>query len=153
MLHFYEVTQANQILKILIDFFFKLKSLRKLSLELPFFKNHKNLLYKIFYNYSYLQHVIALFGQIFFMRPYIMKQKRNFVCPFVNQAVYTLTFKLRDLQIRNFLQRYWRGFLRRPGSDFFKKWVQNFQNDFKKYFLGFQCIFFILRFFASLCGT
>ena len=46
-----------------------------------FSSNRNNLLYKTFYNYSYLWHVIAHFGKIFFKHPYIIKQRQSFVCP------------------------------------------------------------------------
>ena len=93
---------------------------------MPFSANRNNLLFKIFYNYSHLWHVIAHFGKTFFMRPYIIKQGRSFVCPSVNQSVCTLTIKQRGLQLRNLVQRYWRGFLRRPKRDFFFKNLSRF---------------------------
>ena len=39
-------------------------------------------------------HVIAHFGKIFFMGPYIIKWRRRLVCTSVNQSVYTLTLKV-----------------------------------------------------------
>ena len=72
----------------------------------PFSNNRNNLLCEIFYHYSYLWHVIAHFGKILFMRPYVTKWRRRFVCPSVNRSVYTLTFKRSDLKLRNLVQRY-----------------------------------------------
>ena len=62
-----------------------------------------NLLFKIFYNNSYIWHVIAHFGKIFFMSPYIVKRRRRFVCPSVNQCMYTLTLKERGSTASKFV--------------------------------------------------
>ena len=64
---------------------------------MPFSTNRNNLLYEIFYNYSYLWHVITHFGKIFFIHPYIIKLRRSFVCQSVNQSVYMLMLKQRGL--------------------------------------------------------
>ena len=45
------------------------------------------------------------------------KAETNWVS--VNQSVYMLTLKQRGLQFRNLIQRYYRGFLRRPSNIFF----------------------------------
>ena len=48
-----------------------------------------------------LSHNLAIF---FFMCPYIIKRRRSFVCPSVNQSVYTLFLEQRGLQLRNFVR-------------------------------------------------
>ena len=83
------------------------------------------------------------------MRPYIMKRRGNFVCQSVNQSVYMFTFKQRGLQLRNLIQRYWRGFLKRPQRVFFKKLIQISQNDLKKHF--FEFYFKLFFYFIILC--
>ena len=100
--------------------FYNCKTLRKWSLKNPFFPNRNNLLYEFFFNYSYLWQVIAHFGTFFFMCLYNIKRRQSFVFLSVNQSVYTLTLKQRGLQLRNLLQRYWRGFSK-PRSCFFLK--------------------------------
>ena len=40
--------------------------------------------------------------------------------PSVYQAVFSLTVKQKSLQFRNLVQGHWRGYLKRPRSDFFK---------------------------------
>ena len=45
------------------------------------------------FNINIYIRVVINFGKIFFMHPHIMKQIGNFVCPSVNQSVFTLTFK------------------------------------------------------------
>ena len=93
--------------------------------------------------------LIAHFDKIFFMRAFIINWRRNFLSPFVNQSLYKLTFKQRDLQLRNFIQWYWGEFLRRSRSDFFKNRSRFFKSDFKKYFLRFYCK--LLFYFTILC--
>ena len=111
---------------------------------MSFFSNWNNFLCEIFYNYSYLSHVIVHFGKIFFMRPYIIKRTQSFVHPSVNQSVYMLTLK----------QKYYREFLRRPRSDFFLNRSRFFRINSKNIFLYFRAnYFFISSFFVSLLGT
>ena len=92
-----------------------------------FFTNRKNLFNEIFYC-SYLWQVIAHFGKdfFFFMIPYIIKRRRSFVLPSVNQSLYTLALKQRGLQHRNLVQRYWRGFLRKISKQIVLKIDQDF---------------------------
>ena len=83
--------------------------------------NCNNFLYEILHSSPQIWHVLAHFGKIISMGSYnIMKWWRNFVCQSVNQPMYTLMFKQRGLQLRKLVQRYRRGFLRRPRSDFCK---------------------------------
>ena len=73
-----------------------------MGLKVTFSINRNNLLYELICNYSYLCPVIAHFGRIFFfMRPSIIKRRRIFVYPSLNQSVYTFTLKQRGLQLRN----------------------------------------------------
>ena len=102
---------------------------------------------------QYLWQVIIHFVKNFFMGLCIVKRRRSFVYPSVNQSLYTFTLEQRGLQLRNFVQRYWRGFWRRPRSFFFKIRFRFFWIIFFKYFLRFYYkVFFyftILRLFAS----
>ena len=61
----------------------------------------------------------CIFWQFFFKCPDIIKQRWNFVCSSVNQAVHTLRIKLRGPQLWNLVHKYWRGFSR-PQRDFYK---------------------------------
>ena len=134
--------------------FFQLKTLRKWCLKLPFSTNRNNLLYEVFYNYSYLSYVIAHFGKIFFMRPYITKWRRSFVCPSVNQSVYKLALKKIGLQLRNLEQRYTgESFLKRPWDHFFKNRSRFFRMSLKIFSWILVQLLFISQFFASLRGT
>ena len=90
----------------------------------------------IFPIFGTLSHIFARF---FFMRLYIIKRRRSFVCPFVNQSV----LKQRGIQLRNMIQRYWRRFLRRPRSDFFKNRSRFFRMIFKNIFWDFCTKLFI----------
>ena len=118
---------------------------------MPFCSDRNNLLYEIFYNYPHLWHVIAHLGKIIFMRPYIMKRRRNFACPSVNQPMYTLMFKQRRQQLRNLVQRYWRKLLRRDQNDFFKNRSKFLKMILKSIFLDFSAKYsFISWFFSSL---
>ena len=118
---------------------------------MPFSINRNNLLYEIFYNYSYLWHVIAHFGKNIFMLPYIIERRRNFVCPSANQFVYTLTLKQRRLQIWNLVQRFWRRFPRRSRSDFLKNQCRFFRMIWGDIFFYFNANHsFISWFFAPL---
>ena len=83
---------------------------------------------------------------LLFLFIYIIKRRWSFVCPSVNQSVYTLTLKQRGLQLQNLVKRYWRRFLRRPPRDFFKNRSGFFRMIFKNIFLDFT----ILLIFAWL---
>ena len=55
-------------------------------LKFPFYTNRNNLLNEIFYSYSYIWHVIAQFGKIFFHAP-IHYEAEMKLCVFVCKSV------------------------------------------------------------------
>ena len=84
-------------------------------------QQHKLILSRLSHH-CYLCHVIAHFGKIISMRPYIMKWRQNCVCPFADRSVYMLTFKQKSLQLLNLALRFWWRFLRRSRRNFLKNW-------------------------------
>ena len=117
--------------------FLLIKNLKKWSRNVSFSTYRNNLLYEIFYNYCYLWHVIAHFGKSSFMRPYIIKWRRSFGRPSVNQSVYTAHDQTKRPTASKFSQRYWRGFSR-PRSDFFKNRSRFFRMILKNIFWDFS---------------
>ena len=97
-----------------------------------------------------LSHILA---KIFFMLPFIIKRRRSFVCPSVNQFVYKLT--LKEAYSFQIWYMCWRGFLRKSRSDFFFNLSRSFRMISKNIFLDFRTNYFFLfyGFFASLRNT
>ena len=96
-----------------------------------------------------LSHILA---RLFFMCPYIMKQRQNFVCPSLNQPVYMLTFKQKSLQFWNLVRRYWRGFLRKSQRDFSLKIYLEFLEWFLKIFSWILVQTILFYDFSHFCG-
>ena len=108
---------------------------------------------KRFYN-PHLWHIIAHFGKIIFMRPYIMKRRRNFVCPSVNQSNVHAHVQTKRLTASKFGIEILERIFEKTSKRFFKN-LSNFFKMIKKYiFLDFKENYsFISQFFSSLRGT
>ena len=121
----------------------------------PFFINCNNILYEIFYNYSYLWHIChRTFWQDLFHATIYYKVKTKFcvsVCKSACVHVHTQTRRPTGSKLgREILERVFE----KTSKRFFLNWSRFFRMILKNIFLNFSTNYsFISRFFAFLHGT
>ena len=120
---------------------------------MPFSTNCNNLLYEIFYKYSYLWHVIAHFGKIFFHEPIYYKMEK--FCVSISKISLCIhSHSNKEDHNSKFGRDTGEGFWENLEANFLKIYQDFFRTIFKNIFVDFSTNYsFVSGFFWSLHAT